>query len=277
LSELFAGADAVWFRRTVDDDNFGRITPAGDIVTFSGPSISTMGFRVVAPDGHLWFQTTPSVVVRLSPSGALTEYPLPAGTVSVSRQVAIGRDGNLWFSISSQNRGGVGRMTLDGTFTPLALDYDTARVIVRGPGDDLWFVGRRAVEQAWVVARLDTSQAPPTATVETTPSATVSATAFPTATASPTAMATHTARSTATAQQTSTPGTCLGDCNGDGSVTIGDLIRGVNVALQLQPVGTCLAVDADGDSRVTIGELISAVLRAVRGCFNTRSVAGLFS
>lgn len=59
---------------------------------------------------------------------------------------------------------------------------------------------------------------------------------------------------------------CPGDCGGDGTVSIEDLIRGVNIALGTQPVANCTAMDSDGGGTVTIGELIRAVNSALRGC-----------
>ena len=62
------------------------------------------------------------------------------------------------------------------------------------------------------------------------------------------------------------PAGCAGDCNGDGSVAINELIGGVNIALGSAPVASCAAVDADGDGGVAINELVSAVARALNGC-----------
>jgi hypothetical protein len=62
--------------------------------------------------------------------------------------------------------------------------------------------------------------------------------------------------------------TCTGDCDGDGAVSIGDLVRAVNIALGIQPLESCEVADADGDGSVEIGELIQAVTIALRkdGC-----------
>jgi subtilisin-like proprotein convertase family protein len=70
------------------------------------------------------------------------------------------------------------------------------------------------------------------------------------------------------AAPTSTPGddACVGDCDGDGSVNIGELIRGVNIALELAALDTCPSFDADNDGTVSIGELIQAVNNALNGC-----------
>jgi hypothetical protein len=60
--------------------------------------------------------------------------------------------------------------------------------------------------------------------------------------------------------------TCTGDCNGDGAVTINELILGVNIALGNAVLGSCRAFDGNGDCTVTINELISAVNAALGGC-----------
>ncbi|MBX3024338.1 right-handed parallel beta-helix repeat-containing protein [bacterium] len=59
---------------------------------------------------------------------------------------------------------------------------------------------------------------------------------------------------------------CAGDCNGDGTVAINELIIGVNIALGTAEAGTCAAFDADGSGDVTINELIAAVNAALNGC-----------
>ena len=59
---------------------------------------------------------------------------------------------------------------------------------------------------------------------------------------------------------------CVGDCDGDGAVTVAEVVRLVNVALQLTAVETCPAGDADGNGAVTIDELITAVGAALAGC-----------
>ncbi len=59
---------------------------------------------------------------------------------------------------------------------------------------------------------------------------------------------------------------CAGDCDGNGSVTIDELIRGVNIALGSLPPATCAPLDTSGDGSVTIDELIAAVRLALDGC-----------
>lgn len=59
---------------------------------------------------------------------------------------------------------------------------------------------------------------------------------------------------------------CVGDCNGNGSVTVDELIRGVNIALGSAPIDECGVMDINGDSTVTIDELVRAVNNALNGC-----------
>jgi hypothetical protein len=64
-------------------------------------------------------------------------------------------------------------------------------------------------------------------------------------------------------------GVCTGDCDGNGTVTIEELITAVNIALGLLPLSACPAADGGGDGQVTIDDLISAVDNALNGCAAT--------
>ena len=65
---------------------------------------------------------------------------------------------------------------------------------------------------------------------------------------------------------TPTPPPCVGDCNGDGAVSVNELVRGVSVLLGALPIDACRALDADGNGMISIGELIAAVRKALGGC-----------
>jgi hypothetical protein len=58
---------------------------------------------------------------------------------------------------------------------------------------------------------------------------------------------------------------CVGDCNGDGQVTINELILGVNIALGVAPVSACEAF-ANNQGVVDIAQLIKGVNNALEGC-----------
>lgn len=59
---------------------------------------------------------------------------------------------------------------------------------------------------------------------------------------------------------------CAGDCDGSGGVTIGELVRGVSIALGTAPLDECNAFDSDASGAVTITELVAAVTAALDGC-----------
>lgn len=54
-----------------------------------------------------------------------------------------------------------------------------------------------------------------------------------------------------------------GDCDGDGRVSIAELVRGVNIALGRASIESCPAFDCNGDGQVGINELIKGVNSAL--------------
>lgn len=59
---------------------------------------------------------------------------------------------------------------------------------------------------------------------------------------------------------------CVGDCNRDVSVTVDEVVFGVNIALGSAQLDACPAFDADGNDAVTVDELITAIGFALTGC-----------
>jgi sugar lactone lactonase YvrE len=59
---------------------------------------------------------------------------------------------------------------------------------------------------------------------------------------------------------------CAGDCDGDGEVSIAELIRAIRIPLGEDPLDDCRNVDVDGNGTVAINELVSAVNNALQGC-----------
>ncbi|MFQ5668426.1 MAG: beta-propeller fold lactonase family protein [Candidatus Binatia bacterium] len=58
----------------------------------------------------------------------------------------------------------------------------------------------------------------------------------------------------------------MGDCDGNGQVTVDEVVQGVNIALASAGLEDCGAFDANGDGRVTVEELVGAVTNALVGC-----------
>ena len=59
---------------------------------------------------------------------------------------------------------------------------------------------------------------------------------------------------------------CVGDCDGDGTVAMNELIVGVNIVLGSQPLSACEAFDCEGNGTVPINCLIQGVNSALNGC-----------
>ena len=59
---------------------------------------------------------------------------------------------------------------------------------------------------------------------------------------------------------------CVGDCDGSEVVAINELIIGVNIALDAQPISACPAFDCQDTGTVPINCLIQGVTNAIEGC-----------
>jgi hypothetical protein len=59
---------------------------------------------------------------------------------------------------------------------------------------------------------------------------------------------------------------CVGDCNGDGEVTVDELLTMVSIALGNAQVSQCLVGDANKDDQITVDEILTAVGNALNGC-----------
>jgi len=110
---------------------------------------------------------------------------------------------------------------------------------------------------------LPTSTATATATISATPANTATATPTRSAADSPTATPSPSA---SPSPSPSPPPACTGDCNGNGVVTVDELVQSVNIALGNTPLSQCPAADRNGDGAVSVDELVGAVNRALNGC-----------
>jgi len=104
-----------------------------------------------------------------------------------------------------------------------------------------------------------------------TPTPTTTATATATETITDTTTPSATATETPTATPSPTPGPCIGDCDGNGRITVEELVKGVNIALALLPLDQCPSFDFDHDTHVSVDELVKAVNAALNGCVTAAS------
>jgi sugar lactone lactonase YvrE len=59
---------------------------------------------------------------------------------------------------------------------------------------------------------------------------------------------------------------CVGDCDGDGSVTVDEVLQGVNIVLGVAPMAQCPVFDRNGFGDVAVDDLIASVSAALEGC-----------
>jgi hypothetical protein len=61
-------------------------------------------------------------------------------------------------------------------------------------------------------------------------------------------------------------GQCYGDCDHDGTVTVGEILIGVNIALGNALTDDCTAGDVNSDGQISVDEILAAVNNALNGC-----------
>ena len=109
-----------------------------------------------------------------------------------------------------------------------------------------------------------------TPTVPASFTSTVPASATPTVRASLTSTVQPSATPSAPASGTSTPSpeesVCVGDCDGNGMVTVDELVAGVNLELGYASPVQCPAFDCDHNGHVGVDCIVKAVDAAINGC-----------
>jgi virginiamycin B lyase len=150
---LAAGPDGnVWFSE-YRTNKIGRITPSGAVTEFelprpnSGPGDITAG-----ADGAMWFVelsggadglvTNGNRIGRITMTGAITEFPMPAQGPSPIN-IAVGPDRNVWYTRGNR----LGRVTATGEITELPLGT-AARAVGLSAGSDRQ-PPRRLVNRLW--------------------------------------------------------------------------------------------------------------------------------
>src|SRR5262245_51301618 len=84
------------------------------------------------PDGNLWF--TGSAINRITPTGNLAAFPLPAGDFPPS-SLPAGPDGNVWFTDSTLSGSVIARITPAGNLAafPPTPGYFPSSSLTAGP------------------------------------------------------------------------------------------------------------------------------------------------
>jgi virginiamycin B lyase len=167
---------AIWFSGF---DKIARIAPDGIAESFPLPSeaespagtlFSTIDEDpiVVGREGDAWFTATrhlfneegkeagsEALIARMTPTGQLSEFALP-GRGGYPTRLALGPDGNIWFTEAVTNR--VGYITPAGRIEefPQLQPYALPSFIAAGPDGQVWFTEN---EKGPVIARIATNGA----------------------------------------------------------------------------------------------------------------------
>jgi virginiamycin B lyase len=115
------------------------------------------------PDGNMWF-TEGSAVGKLTPSGQVTNYPLPSvssRTNPSAMDITGSSDGNLWFATSG-GYAQIGKITTSGAITyyplsaaPSCNDDSTLYRIIDDSNGNLWFTGDEGCDNAYPDGSID--------------------------------------------------------------------------------------------------------------------------
>jgi streptogramin lyase len=104
------------------------------------------------PDGNLWVALGSGGIARITPAGALTEYPTSTEGFKAGADVcsvAAGPDGNVWFGDCGTTKA-VGRITPAGAVTEFEVVGDATNQptsIAAGSDGRLWFPANNAVNE----------------------------------------------------------------------------------------------------------------------------------
>lgn len=143
---LTQGPDGnMWFALVKADPGYGsldpfesvmvRMTLSGDLTEFPLPHPA--GSLVSGPGDDIWFLNRDGIG-RITMAGQVTEYPAPTG---IERQLVAGPDGNLWFTRREDSGyDAIVRFTPTGQVTEFPLPREVgAHGITVGPDGNLWF------------------------------------------------------------------------------------------------------------------------------------------
>lgn len=163
-SSLALGADGdLWFTDVIYHTHehaygfIGRVSPEGAIVTIAVPTGAAANLpEQSAPadiargsDGNMWFtdqghnNELRPLIGRITPSGEITEFPIPEGVPELSLrqwsglpfEIVPGADGAMWFTLGANV---IGRITPAGLINEYNVGTKEPGPIAPGPEGDVW-------------------------------------------------------------------------------------------------------------------------------------------
>jgi virginiamycin B lyase len=137
-SDITAGPDGnIWFTEG-STGKIGFATPQGRITEITFSLFDAGSGIITGPDDNIWFcDSTGNNIWRYElATETLTAFPVPVPG-SFPQDIAVGGDGNLWFT--GVAGGQIGRITPEGDITTFGQGLDSARSITGGPDGNVWF------------------------------------------------------------------------------------------------------------------------------------------
>ncbi|MDE2483174.1 MAG: hypothetical protein KGN02_13435 [bacterium] len=133
-----------------------KISPTGNVTSYTDttPTVIDQGNAPIAAgsDGNIWttfFDQSyfSGVLIRVTPSGAISEFPGPQSMQQGSSdigQLVLGPDGAMWFTLSASDpyvadSVGIGRVDMSGHVSVVAATTNAPTSLVSGPDGNLWF------------------------------------------------------------------------------------------------------------------------------------------
>lgn len=119
-----------------------RMSTDGTVTTFTDPDIRFPTSIAAGPDGALWFtDTVTNAIGRITTAGSVSSFSKLGIDVD---HIIAGPDGAMWFGSPDTFPGTIGRITMDGVMTEVALPPATYVVdLTVGPDAAIWYVGVR--------------------------------------------------------------------------------------------------------------------------------------
>jgi virginiamycin B lyase len=161
--ELTPGPDGnIWFTvGTITQDSrtivqgqtvtIGKMTTTGAYTLYTIPNASGEGIGITAGhDGNMWVLVengpSPGLIVKVTLSGAMTEYTLPGDVQGVdNNRIISAPSGELWYTRNSANQTQyIGRITLTGKITEYLYQTTNQHLsflggLAVGPDGNVWF------------------------------------------------------------------------------------------------------------------------------------------
>ena len=128
------GADGrIWFSE-FSTDKVGALTTAGTVTEYTMPALSQPNGITLGPDGNIWTGGYGGVILKVTPAGAFTAYPIAGAHIG---PLTVGPDNNIWYTDYGNNK--VGFITTGGAITPVTLPAGSSPSgITKGPDGNLW-------------------------------------------------------------------------------------------------------------------------------------------